>query len=443
MSPRAPVLHYFAAVKRLGAAALVLAFLLTPAAAQDSAIAPERADDLFAKVDGMLAILSDITGLEIRKPIPRELITRDEIRELIETRIAEETSPEQVRLDELFLKLFGFVDDDFDLQQELVDVLTEQATALYDFKTRKLYLASWTPEDMQEFALVHELAHALADQHFNLEKYVNKAKSADGDIARSAVMEGQASWLMTEYVFKETGRSLATNRLAAITTAAASRFEAEQYPVFSAAPLFLRETMLFPYVEGLLFQQAVVEKRGQAGFREVFERPPLTSQHIMEPEAYFARRKAAHPPLPKAKPGRGFKQVARGAVGQLDHHVLLKQYFSEDEADSLSPRWRGGHYRIYENKAKDHAVLAYASRWQDAEATARFFDLYKQVCKKKWRSAVFESETPRRVTGVSETGRFVLALHGTVVSSIEGLPGDTLKAYTAVGFQSAEITEPR
>ena len=429
-------------VARALAAALLL-IIAFPLAAQDSSIAPERADKLFAKMDGMLAILSEITGLELRKPIEHEVLTRDEIRELVETRIAEEASPEEIRLDELFLKLFGFVNDDFDLKEQLVDVLTEQATALYDFKTRKLYLATWTPEDMQEFALVHELAHALADQHFNLDKYLKKSKGADGDIARSAVMEGQASWLMTEYVFQERGRSLSTNRVAAIAAASASRFEAEKYPVFSAAPLFLRETMLFPYVEGLLFQQAVVERRGKTGFREVFERPPLTSQHIMEPDTYFARRKAAHPPLPRAKPGRGFKKVARGEIGQIDHHILLKQYFSEREADSLAPAWRGGHYRILENKTKDRAVLVYASRWRDAEAATRFFDLYRQVCKKKWRSVLFESETPQRITGISETGRFELTLRGTVVSSIEGLPGDTLKAHSALKIEHAQAAARR
>ena len=424
-------------------AAAVLLVSTVPLGAQDSSIAPEQADKLFAKVDDMLAILSEITGFELRKPIDREVITRDEIRKLVETRIAEASSPEQIRLDELFLKLFGFVDDEFALQEQLVDVLTEQATAIYDFKTQKLYLATWTPEDMQEFALVHELAHALADQHFSLDKYLKESKGADSDIARAAVMEGQASWLMTEYVFQERGRSLSTNRVAAIAAASASRYEAENYPVFSAAPLFLRETMLFPYVEGLLFQQAVVEKRGKGGFREVFERPPLTSQHIMDPEAYFARRKAVHPRLPKAKPGRGFKKVARGEVGQIDHHVLLKQYFSEGDADSLAPRWRGGHYHILENKTKDRAVLVYASRWQDAEAAAHFFDLYRQVCKKKWRSVVVESETPQRVTGASETGGFVLTLRGTVVSSIEGLPDDTLKVHSASKITHARTATRR
>ena len=145
-------------------------------------------------------------GLKVRASrSSARVLTRDEINQLVEKRIREEIKPEEVRLDELFLKKFGLVDDDFDLVQQLTDVLTEQATALYDFKTRTMYLATWTPEDMQEFALVHELAHALADQHFDLGKFVKQAKGADEDLARSAVLEGQASWAMTEYVLRPAG----------------------------------------------------------------------------------------------------------------------------------------------------------------------------------------------------------------------------------------------
>ena len=269
--------------------------------AQQDELTPETSKQLFAQVDGMLASLSEITGLTIRKPIPRELLTREEIHDLIESRIAQDSNPEEIRREELFLRMFGFVDDDFDLKEQVVDVLTEQATALYDYKTRRLYIATWTPEDMQEFALVHELAHALADQHFNLKRFVKSAKSAEQDIARSAVMEGQASWLMTEHVLRQGGRSMVGNRLLAVAAASASKVEADRFPVFAAAPLFLRETMLFPYAEGLIFQQTVLDKLGDEAFSEVFRRPPSTSQHILEPDSYLAKRKADHPNLAKLK----------------------------------------------------------------------------------------------------------------------------------------------
>ncbi|MEX2302294.1 MAG: hypothetical protein WD733_15240, partial [Bryobacterales bacterium] len=152
---------------RLAVVLITLALIAGAAAAapQDAEISASREKELFSKVDEMLASLADIMGLSLIEPIERAVLTRDEINQLVSKRIGEEIKPDEVRLDQLFLKKFGFVDDDFDLVKQLTDVLTEQATALYDFKTRKMYMATWTPEDMQEFALVHELAHALADQH--------------------------------------------------------------------------------------------------------------------------------------------------------------------------------------------------------------------------------------------------------------------------------------
>jgi hypothetical protein len=392
------------------------------AAPQDSEISPSREKELFSQIDEMLASLGDIMGLKLLKPIERSLLTRDEINQLVEKRIREEINPEDVRLDEVFLKKFGLVDDDFDLVRQLTDVLTEQATALYDFKTRTMYLATWTPTDMQEFALVHELAHALADQHFNLGKYVKQSKGADEDLARSAVLEGQASWAMTEYVLRPAGRSLIENPLAATAAAAASRVEARDYPVYSGAPLYVKESLLFPYTSGLLFQQAVVEKHGVEGFTLVFERPPISSQQILHPETYFEGRRPATPRLPKPGRMRGFKKAAEGQAGELDHWILLKQYFDEDRADALAPAWRGARYELLESKAKDHAVLLYASQWENESRAAEFFKAYLEICRQKWSSLDVESESAQEFTGKSAAGGFTIRVQGSVVTSVEGLP---------------------
>jgi hypothetical protein len=411
-------------VARLTALLLILALIagLAPAAPQDGEISPSRAKELFAQIDQMLASLGEIMGLKVLKPIERSLLTRDEINQLVAKRIREEIKQDEVRLDELFLKKFGLVDNDFDLVQQLTDVLTEQATALYDFKTRTMFLATWTPEDMQEFALVHELAHALADQHFNLAKFVKQAKGADEDLARSAVLEGQASWLMTEYVLRPAGRSMVDSPLAAKAAAAASRVESREYPVYSNAPLYVKESLLFPYTAGLLFQQAVVEKYGVDGFSMVFERPPISSQQILHPEAYFEGRRPANPALPKPGRIRGFKKVAEGQTGELDHWILLKQFFDEKHADALSPAWRGGRYELLENKAKDHVVLLYASEWENESRAAEFFKDYLEVCKHKWSSVEIENGSAQEVAGRSAEGGFVIRLQGKLVSSVEGLP---------------------
>ena len=90
-----------------------------------------------------------------------------------------------------------------------MDLLTEQAAAFYDYDKKKLFITESTSSDTQQPVLAHELSHALADQNFNLGKFIKQgSKSDDGATARLAVMEGQATWLMSEYLARKMGQSL-------------------------------------------------------------------------------------------------------------------------------------------------------------------------------------------------------------------------------------------
>ena len=419
---------------RWGIAALLL-FTGLPTARPQKAATPDFTEhQLFEGLDEMVASVHEISGLRPLKPVRHTSISRKDIRELVTTRLTEGMGAEQIRHEELFLKKFGFVKENFNLAEQLVEVVTEQAAALYDFKTKTLYLGTWGPEELQELALVHELVHALEDQHFNLSKFSKKSKGADQDLARSAVIEGHASWVMIEHSLRQSGRSLMENSLLAAAAAGSSRFEAERYPVYSASPLYIREVLLFPYTEGLMFHQAVMEEYGREGFTRVFRRPPISSQQILLPAAYFEQRKPTRPTLPTINLSRRFKKTSQGEVGQLDHFILLKQYVGEEQAESLAPRWRGGVYRIRETKSRDRGVLFYAVEWEKPSDAELYFDLYQQICRKKWIQTHIEKKLTDEVLGRSETGGFVISRRGSVVTSIEGLPNDTLKAYLSKAF---------
>ncbi len=407
---------------RAAAAPVLCCCFFLASACRAEEITPERGAALFSRVDAMLADVREIMHFGASRPIRRSLISRKQINELIDKRLAEAVRPDEIRREETFLKLFGLVADDFDLKQALVDVLTEQATALYDYKTRNLYLSTWTPQDLQEFALVHELVHAVADQRFGLEKFVKKSKTADEDLARSAVIEGQASWVMTEWVMRQGGQSLAENRLLAVASAAASRIEAKDYPVYAQAPLYIRETMIFPYADGLLFQQSLIERYGKEGFTRVFEQPPLSTQHILQPELYHAGVKPAAAALPALRRPKGYKKIQEGVLGQLDHEVLLRRHLGEDREFPVAEKWRGANYEMYERRRSGAVLLRYASRWADDEAAAEFFQLYRQVCESKWDGFAADGEAPDAVSGTAPNGRFVLSRKGALVQALEGLP---------------------
>jgi hypothetical protein len=337
--------------------------------------------------------------------------------------VKEVASPEEIRAEELALKKFGLVPPEFDLAGSTVDLLTEQAAAFYDYNKKKLFITDSTPSDTQEPVLVHELAHALADQNFNLARYIKQSReSDDGASARLAVMEGQASWLMAEYLARRGGQSLKESPALVAMMSRMTESSAGQFPIFERAPLYLRRTLVFPYTHGMLFQHAAVMKTGQDSFAEVFRRPPVSTQQILHPEKYFANVTPTTPALPEPPKERGLKHLVGGTLGELEHAILLEQFGGRQLADELAPYWRGSRFELREDRRRDRLLLLYASEWGDDEAAARYFRFYREALRKKWRRMEIASETPQSVAGNGDDGGFMLRRNGAVVTSMEGLP---------------------
>ncbi len=407
-------------------AALLLPLLLLGAAARpqsgDAAgDAAGHSREIFNEIGGILRDLHDITGFKIRHRVPAEIISRDKVKGFLEERMHEAASPEDIRAEELTLKKFGLVPTDFDLAKNTVDLLTEQAAAFYDFHKKSLCITDWTPSLTREPALVHELGHALADQNVNLDKFIKQGrKSDDGSLARLAVMEGQASWLMAEYLARKAGQTLAAAPELLETMSRSVETGASQFPVFESEPLYLRETLVFPYSRGMLFQNAVFERMGQPAFEAVFRHAPVSTQQILHPEKYLSWVEPARPVLPRLPDAHGYKRIAEGTLGELDHAILLRQYCGQPESAAVSPHWRGGAYAIDERRSPRRAVLLYAVEWDGAEFAGRYFRLYRQVLEKKWRHLRIDSESATALAGQGDDGYFLVQLDGATVTSLEG-----------------------
>ncbi len=402
--------------------ACILALIVASGTAADNRRDESRA--VFAEIDRTLDELRKISGLQLRKKVPSDLISKDKVNEFLKKKVKEVSTPSELRAEELTLKKFGLVPADFDLAQTTVDVLTEQAAAFYDYHAKKLFITDWTPSATREAALAHELAHALADQNFNLKRFIRKAReSDDAAIARMAVMEGQATWLMSEFLARRTGETLVHNAaLAERMNRTSDSGGSGEFPVFDGSPLYIRTTLIFPYSRGMAFQQAVVDKNEKAAFAEVFQRPPVSSQQILHPEKYFAQAKPTQPDLPKPPPHiRGYKGLIGGTFGELDHRVLLEQYAGKAAAEEIAPHWRGGQYEIIENKKKQRAILLYASEWDDAESARQFFAAYRKAMAGKWKKMAVNEETADTLKGRGDDGDFVLRVAGSIVTSIEGI----------------------
>jgi len=194
---------------------------------------------------------------------------------------------------------------------------------------------------------------------------------------------------------------------------------ASQYPVLAKSPLYLRTTLIFPYNQGLRFQQAVVQKLGNAGFGEVFKHPPVSSQQVLHPDKYFAKIEPARTPLPEYAKSN-YKLVTEGTIGELEHSVLIEQYLSKQDAEDLAPFWRGAHMALIENKNTKAVTMLYASDWESPTAAKRYFDAYRKVLAGKWKNMNVQNESEKSLTGTGDVGPFSVSLDGMRVTSIEG-----------------------
>lgn len=371
--------------------------------------------------------LEDISGLKQRRPIRVETIARARVKTFLEERIRAEIRPEEIRAEEMLLKKLGLLPADFDLRKTMLDLLSEQAAAFYDYRSRRLYLIEGPGGELQHSALVHEVAHALADQNFNLRRFVERVRqSDDAALARLAVMEGQATWLMSEYLTRRTGQSLKDSPVLVRMMSRAAELSAGQYPVYDTVPPYLRETLMFPYSRGMLFQHAVFERLGIEAFARVFLRPPESTQQVLHPEKYLAGLKPEAAEPPRLRLPRSYRLLIEGTLGEFDHALLLKQYAGEQEAEELAPAWRGGYYRLWQERRDGRTLLVHVSRWAGPVSARRWFMAYQKVLRGKWKRFAVRESAPGELKGEGDDGHFLLRVADRTFLAAEGWPSEGL-----------------
>jgi hypothetical protein len=140
----------------------------------------------------------------------------------------------------------GFVPTDFDLRAaRKVDVT--RIGAFYD-PTDGGRITRFGLDDPPAY-MVHELVHALQDQHFDLLALDGAATSTDEILAVRALVEGDARVAETRFHLESTGADPRVETPKLITSAKA-REESEQFLSFEGVPAFLSGYASFCYTYG-------------------------------------------------------------------------------------------------------------------------------------------------------------------------------------------------
>jgi hypothetical protein len=382
----------------------------TPATKPETRITPEQAKQLFSSVDELIKFASEDTGLPIHNEVKRALTTRADVEKYLTDKFNDDEDSKRMQRGEIVLKKFGLLDRDFNLKPFMLSLLKEQIAGYYDSKTKTVYMLDWIDPETQKPVLVHELTHALQDQHTDLEKWsdqtpddVSHTASEDNDhlakdeldTARTAALEGQAMAVFVDYSLKPSGRSIVKDP-EVLDQLQNQMQSTDDSPVLARAPLLLSESLLFPYKDGLSFEQDVwMDKGRKPAFAGVLDRPPASTWEVINPRMYEQGKQAPALVMPNIHPllDKLYKAYDIGQVGQLDLRILAQIFGGEAVARDLTPAWNGGIYWAGQStSARTPAELAstksvalmYLSAWKSSTSAHTFARMYADELGRKY-----------------------------------------------------------
>jgi hypothetical protein len=368
---------------------------------------------------------SEIRELSILRPVKSGAQSRSEIERMLIKNLNDQMTPAEMHATEVALRKFGLAPADFDYHSFMIKLLTEQVAGYYDAKAQEFHLADWLELEGQKPVMAHELTHALQDQHFNLRRFEKWPHGdSDAELAAHALIEGDATLAMMVYMAKNPLVALAFSR--SLTTGVAT----EQY---EKAPRAMRESLVFPYLQGSEWATQLYRKGGWAMVSNAFTRLPLSSEQILHPEKYFNYERPVKIVLPdvtsllngsskqqsaisnqpspettqrtpgsagvshasvtkdssravsvkrrlstakSSLPTTAWRRVESDVNGEWTYYLILDQFLSAPaESKRAAAGWAGDRYALYEGPV-GQVFLAQLTAW-DTEADAReFFDAY-------------------------------------------------------------------
>lgn len=422
----------------------VLFFAVSPAFlsfAQESTLGSKEKSEVLAQADSILDELRTMRGQSPPRPVHKEFKSKEQLRDLLVRYSQEEKNQKALEAERKTMLKFGLLPPGFPYVKFALDLLTEQVAGFYDFRSHELNLLDSTPMDLQVPVLAHELTHALQDQSFNLKKFSEPVPEND-DLteAHQALVEGEATAMMLDFLLKPMGRSLNTlgfdfremiDQTIQMSTA--------NTKVFQKAPRALQTTLTSPYLYGTSFFQYFRRHNDWSRAGAFYRDPPSSMEQVMHPEKYFDRRDdpiLVTFPTPKSEFLKHWKLVDSNVLGELGMLIVLQQFLNDDNARIASEGWGGDRYQVYEDEAGRLLLLLFTT-WDTQEDTIQFFNSYRVLMDQKYkRLKVVAAEERKLFRWDSEDEQVGLEIRDHDVIVIEGAPASEFESLRTFLWQS-------
>jgi hypothetical protein len=294
------------------------------------------------------------------------------------------------------MAVVGLLPANYPLREKYIDLLGEQVAAFYDQHAHKLFMYEDATLDnaQNRVVLAHELTHGLQDQYFGLKRLPLEIKTNDDQAAAaSALVEGDATLVMSEFMMKNMSRQMFKDSMLASFTQNMKQLE--------TAPRFLREMLVFPYLRGQEFCAALYGQGGYEAVSKAYAHPPTSTAQILHPQKYMSN--------PREEPiavewtetkVKGEAPLGDNTVGEMGLRILLTEWLDAATGERVAAGWRGDRYLYF---AGGQGIV-WKTIWSSPAQATAFFEAEKKLLEKRHQltnpqsaERTYSADAPRAV----------------------------------------------
>jgi len=351
---------------------IVAGLLLFTAAAN----AEKKSTSPCGMVPAIIGQVAAIRGLKVMGPVPCFVKNKEQVAISLKSLVKEKISDNRLMAEGGVYKAIGLIPKDFDYATGLIELYVSQLGGYYDPSHRYFVMADWIPAAFQVPVAAHELTHALQDQHFDLNTFTStKIENGDKLMARSALIEGDATAAMMDYTRKASGQQPLASEASVSNIMLQNLAGGGFSPSLGKVPQSLQLALFFPYTSGLRFAHELLRRGGYPAIDAAFKNPPSSTTEILHPEKYFDNSlKLAT--ISEAELARGCVVEHRDTIGEFLISALLSAATADKSLVSDAAAGWANDSVLLTKCSGGQTVVRWRIAWQSEKDRDEFLKLY-------------------------------------------------------------------
>ncbi|MET0902422.1 MAG: hypothetical protein ABWZ52_04210 [Acidimicrobiales bacterium] len=304
---------------------------------------PSHPEEWDPRIVDLAAFVEDERDLEFDHPVFVDFLTPEQYTaETTGEDTGADEADERAEYDDYAgqLRALGVASGELDLYEAFNQVVDSGTLAFYDPTDERIRVRGTEMTVGLEVTLVHELTHALQDQHFDLDRLNDPDLDGSASTAFRALGEGDALRVESAYIEEE----LSEEEQAEHDEEYASEL-ADSEGATSDVPEFIEAIFGAPYALGQPFVTMLINQGGNAEVDDAFDEPPDTEEHVFDPASYLADE--AGDTVELDLPDE-VEVLEDGPFGATSWYLILAERIDPMVAFEAALGWNGDAYAAYE-----------------------------------------------------------------------------------------------